>query len=322
LARRATVIKDLKNEVDEVLILDAGNSLFKPKGSPFANERKKARLIITAYNRMGYQAVNIGSDDLLAGIEFLKELQKGIHLPFLSANLLDGEAGKPIFKSHLIVNLGGIRVGIFGLTSDVLQNEGVTPEGYFISNPIAVAKGIVAELTKECDVIVALSNLSSFKEYTKLVQGAEGIHFIIGSGGKRSFRQIIRSDGDRNAFLFQARPRGQYLGRIELKFVKGSHNFVDLGQKANLERQINSIERQLDSYRRGTGRAKSIPQDKREVYIKKLEEFMKRTKTRLLAMERDSKRNSTFFHSTISLDDKVQDDPNIKGLIDQFKQGS
>lgn len=175
LARRATVIKDLKNEVDEVLILDAGNSLFKPKDSPSANERKKARLIIMAYRRMGYQAVNIGSDDLLAGIEFLKGLQKGIHLPFLSANLLDGKAGKPIFKSHVIMDLKGIRVGIFGLTSDVRQNEGVTSEGYFISNPIAAAKGIVAELTKECDIIVALSNLGSFKEYNKLVQGVEGM---------------------------------------------------------------------------------------------------------------------------------------------------
>jgi len=322
LARRATVIRDFKNEVDEVLILDAGNSLFKPKDSPHANERNKARLIIMAYSRMGYQAVNIGSDDLLAGIEFLKGLQKEIHLPFLSANLLDGEAGKPVFKSHVIVDLGKMRVGIFGLTSYVRQNGGVTPEGYFISNPIEAAKGIVAELTKECDVIVALSNMGSLKEYHTLVQGVEGIHFIIGSGGKGSFNQIIRSDGDRNAFLFQARQKGQYLGRIDLKVVKGSRNFVDLGQKANLERQINSIEGQLDSYRRGTGRAESIPQDKREVYIEKLEEFRKRTKARLNALERDLKGNSTFFHSTICLDNKVKDDPNIKYLVDQFKQGS
>ncbi len=322
MARRATVIKDLKNEVDGVLILDAGNSLFTPKDSPSVNERKKARLIIRAYRRMGYQAVNIGSDDLLAGIEFLKGLQKEIHVPFLSGNLLDGETGKPIFKSHLIVDFGGIRIGIFGLTSDVRHNEGVTPEGYFISNPIAAAKWIVAELTKKCDVIVALSNLGSVKEYNKLVQGVEGIHFIMGSGGKGSSRQIIRSEGDRNAFLFQGRPKGQYLERIDLKVVKGSRNFVDLHQKANLERQINSIERQLDSYRRGTGRAKSIPQDKREEYIKKLEEFRNRTKARLEALERDSQGNSTFFHSTISLDDKVKDDPTIKDLVDQFKQSS
>ena len=322
MARRAAVIKDLIKKVDKSLILDAGNLFFKDKDSPSSTDRDKALLIARAYQRMGYQAINIGSDDLLAGIEFLKGLQKGIHLPFLSANLLDGEAGKPIFKSHVIVDSGGIRVGIFGLTSDVRQKEGVTPEGYFISDPIVAAKRIAAELARECDIIVSLSNLGSFKGYNKLVQQVKDIHFIIGSGGKGSFHQTIRSDRDRKAFLFQARPKGQYLGRINLKVVKGSRNFVDLSQKANLERQINSIERQLDSYRRGTGRAKSIPRDKREGYIKNLEESRKRTESRLKELERDSSRNTTFSHTTTSLDEKIKEDPEIKDLVDQFKKGS
>ena len=39
-------------------------------------ERKKARLIAIAYRRIGYQAVNVGSDDLSAGIKFLRELER------------------------------------------------------------------------------------------------------------------------------------------------------------------------------------------------------------------------------------------------------
>jgi 2',3'-cyclic-nucleotide 2'-phosphodiesterase (5'-nucleotidase family) len=322
LARRATFIRDFKRERKELLILDAGNSLFKAKASPSVAEREKAKLIATAYQWMDYQAVNIGSNDLLAGIEFLKGLQKGTYLAFLSANLLDGEGGKPIFKSHLIVDLKEVRVGIFGLTSDVRQNEGVTPEGYFISDPIAAAKRLTDELTKECDIIVALSNLGSLKEYHKLVQGVEGIHFIIGSGGKGSFRQIIQSNEGWQALLFQSYPKGQYLGRIDLKVVKGSHNFVDLGQKANLERQINSIEKQLDSYRRGTGRAKSIPLDKREEYIKRLEEYKDRSAVRLKELEKDSRSKSTFINTFIRLDNKIEEDPEIKELVVRFKKGS
>lgn len=322
MARRATVIKDFKKEGKELLILDAGNLFFKGKGSPSFLERKKARLIAMAYQRIGYLAVNVGSDDLLAGIEFLRELQREIHLPLLSANLLDEKTVNPIFKSHVVLDLGGIRVGVFGLTSDVRQNKGVTPEGYFISNAIAAAKRVVAGLAKECDIIVALSNLGSFKEFNNLVQQVKDIHFIIGSGGKRSFHQTIRFDRDLKAFLFQARPKGQYLGRIDLKVIKGARGFFDLSRKANMEKQINSIERQLDSYRRGTGRAKSIPRNKREEYIKKLEEFKKRSEARLKELERDSHRKSTFSHTTISLDEKVKDDPEIKDLVDQFKKGS
>lgn len=322
MARRATFIKDLKKEGKELFILDAGNSFFKPKVSPSSQERKKARLIAMAYRRMGYQAVNVGSDDLSAGIKFLRELEREIPLPLLSANLLEEKGGRPVFKSHVVLDLGGIRAGVFGLTSDIPQNGGVTSEGYFISNPIAAAKKVVSELGKDCDVIMGLSNLASFKEYSKLVQQVKNVHFIIGSGGRGGYHQLLRSDGGWKTFLYQGYPRGQYLGRIDLKVLKGVRDFVDLSLKVNMERQINSIERQLDSYRRGTGRAKSIPRDRREEYIKKLEEFKKRSETRLKELERDSRRSSTFIGTTISLDEKVRDDPEMKELVDRFKTGA
>ena len=322
LTRRATVIKDLKGQGRNVLILDAGNSLFKEKSSPSSTERKKARLIATAYQRMGYRAVNIGSDDLLAGIEFLRDLQREFHLPLLSANLMHEKGGKPVFKTHVVFDIGGIRVGLLGLTSDVHHNEGVAPEGYFISDPIVAAKRVAAKLEKDCDIIVALSNLGSFREYTKLAQQVKEVHFIFGSGGKASYNQTIRSDRDWKALLFQTYSKGQYLGRVDLKVVGGNRDFVDLGRRAHMERQIKSIERQLESYRRGTGSAKSIPQDKRDEYIKRLEDFKQRTEAQLKELEKDSRRRGTFINTPIRLDDKVKEDPEIKEFIDRFKKGS
>jgi 2',3'-cyclic-nucleotide 2'-phosphodiesterase (5'-nucleotidase family) len=248
-------------------------------------------------------------------------LQGEIHLPLLSANLLGRKGGTPTFKSHVVFDLDGIRVGVFGLTSDARHNESVPPEGYFVSDPISTAKRVAAELAKDCDIIVALSNLGSFKEYSKLVQQAEGIHFILGSGGKRSHHQIIRSDGGWKTLLFQLYPKGQYLGRVDLKIIKGARDFVDLRRKVQLERQINSIERQLESYRKGTGRAKSMPEDKRNEYINRLEEYKKKPEAQLNALEKDSRRNNTFMNTPIRLDGKIREDPEIKELVDRFKKG-
>jgi 2',3'-cyclic-nucleotide 2'-phosphodiesterase (5'-nucleotidase family) len=246
------VIKDLKKGGKELLILDAGNSLFAGKGSPSSPERKKARLIAAVYQRISYRAVNVGSHDLLAGIEFLKGLQRDARLPLLSANLLDEEGGKPLFKPHMVLNIDGTRIGLFGITSDVRPDGGIPPEGYFISDPIAVAKRVAAELEKECDIVVALGNLGSFKVYTKLVQEVEGVHFIFGSGGTGSYHQTIRSDKGWKALLFQTYAKGQYLGRIDLKILGGTHDFVDLRRKVYIERQIKNIESQLEAYRAGT----------------------------------------------------------------------
>jgi 2',3'-cyclic-nucleotide 2'-phosphodiesterase (5'-nucleotidase family) len=322
LARRATVIKDLKKQGGNALILDAGNSLFQGNGSPSSEERKKARLIASAYERMGYQVVNVGSDDLSAGIEFLKEIQRNFHVPFLSANLLGQKGGKPVLKSHWVLNVGGIRVGFFGLASNLRHGKGPPPEGYFISDPIAAAKRVASQLAKDCDIIVALGNLASFKEYTRLVQGVEGVHFILGSGGKGSYHQTIRSKGGWKTALFQAYAKGQFLGRIDLNVIKGNRDFVDLSRKEQLRRQISRIERQLDSYRTGTGYAKSIPQDKRQDYIKRLEEFKERSEAHLEKLERDSRGKSTFIGTRIPLDNRVREDVEIKEMVDRFKTGS
>ena len=271
---------------------------------------------------MGYHAVNVGSNDLLAGIEFLKGLQREVNLPLVSANLLDERGGKPVFKTHVVFNTGGTKVGLLGLTSDTSPGDRAPPEGYFISNPIAAAKKVAAELEGDCDIVVALCNLGSFKEYTNLVQQVEQVDFIFGSGGKGSHHQTIRSDGGWKALLFQAYPKGQYLGRIDLKVVGGDRDFVDLSRKTRMERQIKSIERQLDMYRSGTGRAKSIPPDKREEYIKRLEEYKKKTEVRLKKLEVDSQAKSTLVSIPIRLDDKVKNNPEIKELVDRFKKGS
>jgi hypothetical protein len=122
--------------------------------------------------------------------------------------------------------------------------------------------------------------------------------------------------------LFQAYPKGQYLGRIDLKVVGGGGDFVDLSRKTRMERQIKSIEGQLDMYRSGTGRAKSISQGKREEYIKRLEEYKKRIEAHMKKLEVDSQVKSTLVSIPIRLDDKVKENPEIKELVDRFKKGS
>jgi 5'-nucleotidase/UDP-sugar diphosphatase len=322
LARRATIIEDFKGAGKQLLIVDAGNSLFEAKGSPSLTERKKARVIATAYQRMGYHAVNIGSNDLLAGIEFLMDLQKDIHLPLLSSNILDEKGGKPLFRPRAVLDVAGIRVGLLSLTSGFAPHERMTTKGYIISDPIEAAKREAAQLQRDCHIVVALCNLGSFQEYAGLVQRVEKVDFILGSGGKGSYHQTIQSDRGWKALLFQTYTKGQYLGRIDLKVVGGSHDFFDLSRMAHMEKQIKSIERQLNSYRSGAGSAKSIPQEKREDYIKRLEEFKKRTEAQLKKLEEDSREKSTFISSPIRLDDKVKEDPEVKELVDRFKKGS
>ena len=71
LARKATIIDNLRAEGFDVLILDAGNLFFKNEilnaGAPLETAKMTAEIIVTAFNDIGCHAFSPGSKDFAAG---------------------------------------------------------------------------------------------------------------------------------------------------------------------------------------------------------------------------------------------------------------
>jgi 2',3'-cyclic-nucleotide 2'-phosphodiesterase (5'-nucleotidase family) len=86
-------------------------------GSELERAAQKADLIIESFNRMGYDGVGIGDDDLSLGKKFLLEVSKKAKFPFLSSNLMDEESGTLLFQPYLLKEVNGLRVGIFSVIS-------------------------------------------------------------------------------------------------------------------------------------------------------------------------------------------------------------
>ena len=78
LARRATFLKDLRTTGAEPILLDAGNL--------FIAQNKSVELI-KCYNEIGYDALNIGAEDL-GYASNIKNLEQLAEIPFLSANIV------------------------------------------------------------------------------------------------------------------------------------------------------------------------------------------------------------------------------------------
>ena len=90
LARRAFTIRGVRNEVKDLLVLDAGDALaIGLPGNRAEREkaRRRAELVLKLYEKMGYSGLNIGDTDLVLGVRYLQTLQKKSKIPFLSANL-------------------------------------------------------------------------------------------------------------------------------------------------------------------------------------------------------------------------------------------
>ncbi len=167
-----------------VLLVNAGNSLFKREGIP-ARMKAKARLvaevIIEAYNRMGLTAFNVGAYDLSMGLGYLMELRARARFPFLSANLLDTD-GKPLFRPYLIKEVQGVRVAFIGLIENDLKMDKIPDSSRFtVEDPMEAARKAVEQArTQGAELVVILSDMME-RACRRLALKKLPIQVIVGS---------------------------------------------------------------------------------------------------------------------------------------------
>ncbi len=106
---------EAKKAGDEVIMLDAGDQF---QGSLISNQFQ-GRSVVDVYNAIGMTAAAIGNHEFDFGIPALKENMKRAHYPMLAANIfLTGTRNRPDWaKPSVLVDVGGIRVGIIGLAT-------------------------------------------------------------------------------------------------------------------------------------------------------------------------------------------------------------
>ena len=112
LAERATFVKGVRAENENVLVLDAGDI---NTGSALSN-MFKAEPDIKAYNMIGYDAVTFGNHEFDGDLSVLKNQMKMSEFQWISANIVTGN-GKPLAAPYYIKDFDGFRVGVIGLTT-------------------------------------------------------------------------------------------------------------------------------------------------------------------------------------------------------------
>ncbi len=119
LTRAATIVDSVRRaDPGRVLLIDAGDLL---QGNPFAYIAMKdfgsrANPIIAAMNSMRYDAAAIGNHEYNYGVPYLERAASQAHFPMLSANTYKVD-GSHAFKSWVIVERAGARIGIIGATT-------------------------------------------------------------------------------------------------------------------------------------------------------------------------------------------------------------
>ncbi len=206
-------------------MVDSGDLLYSAGYDIFGLAQKdreltalKAKLFLEAYNLMGYDAFTPGEVDLSWGIAALRKMSQKAKFAFLLANLQDVKAKKPVFRPYLIKEMGGIRVGLFGLLSNRFSGS-LDPHdraAFRLTDPLEAARQVIHELKKKrCKVIIAVAHMDE-SEQRKLAEMFREVYFVV-SGHERGLkRQPVEVN---NAQILTAGTRGEYLGQMEF-FLK------------------------------------------------------------------------------------------------------
>lgn len=225
-ARRATLIEQIRKENPNTLLFDAGDIF---QGTPYFNFYG-GELEFKLMSMLKYDAATIGNHDFDNGLEGLFAQLPHAKFDFICSNydfkntLLYGKT-----KPYKIFKVDGIRIGVFGLgiKLDGLVDKQMYGETQYL-DPLEISQEMERKLRYEhrCDLIICLSHLGyqyrNAKNFCDLIlaENSTEIDLIIG-GHTHTFLEkptIIKNKNGREILVNQAGCYGINLGRIDFYF--------------------------------------------------------------------------------------------------------
>ena len=222
IASRAIAIQQIRDEMGEVLLLDAGDVF---TGTLYFN-LYKGMADMEFMNMLNYDAMCLGNhefDNFDAMPEILTNFVDGANFPILCANFdFSNEPGlMEKVLPWIILEVDGNSVGIFGLTTEETAVISSPGDKVIIKDPITAARDAVAALEKQgVDKIIALTHLG-WNNDLKLAHAVKGIDIIVGGHSDTvpgDYPTVI--DGAEPVLVVQAGGHGKYLGSLSVSFDK------------------------------------------------------------------------------------------------------
>ena len=241
-ARRATLVKRVRAENPNTLMIDAGDVF---QGTPYFNFFK-GEVEYKAMSLIGYDVGTLGNHEFDNGVDSLAAATKFANFDLVSSNYdVRGTPLEARIKPYVVRVLSGVRVGLFGL--GVSPQNLITPDnfkGVKFLDPVKTAREMVQTLRQResCTLVVGMSHLGYFPKPkegevgdSQVAEQVDGIDFIA-SGHTHTFMTkpaVVKSPNGGNTIIFQVGRSGIYVGRVDLK-VRGGKVVAAAGKLLDL----------------------------------------------------------------------------------------
>jgi 5'-nucleotidase/UDP-sugar diphosphatase len=249
MAARKTVIDGIRADVaasgGHSLLLDGGDV---NTGVP-ESDLQDAVPDFKGMNLLGYQAMAVGNHEFDKPLGILKMQRDLAQFPMLSANIYD--RGERMFAPYKIFTLGGVRVGVMGMTTEDTYKM-VLPENVKnieFRSVIAEAAKVVPELRAKADVVIAATHMGHYENGNhgtqspgdvEMARAVKGIDLVVGGHSQNpacmKAENVLdqayvpggecKPDRQNGTWIVQAHEWGKYVGRADFEYRNGEFKLV------------------------------------------------------------------------------------------------
>lgn len=271
------------------------------------NQREqKATLLLDAMQGMALDALAPGDGDLAFGLPFLLDGAKSRALPYVSANL-QGADGALLFPASRLVARGGHKVGITSVFSGDVGTSGAV-----VGDPVPALQKAIEDLrTKDgADVVVVLAHVSKPLE-DELAQRVPGIDLMV-LGHSRAMHPTVPSVN--GVPTLSAGSRGKHLGQAVLRFTPGGKGFSDPGAAADVERQRQQLQGQIERYE---AQKAKVPDDRGRERMEKTIAFTRKRLESLSVPQAPTGPTHQLSHRAVEMNLAIPDATEMKARVDR-----
>ena len=266
MAARKTLIDRLRAEVASAgghsLLLDGGDV---NTGVP-ESDLQDAVPDFRGMNLLGYDAMAVGNHEFDKPLGVLRMQRDLAKFPMLAANIYD--RGERMFAPYKIFTVGGLRVGVMGMTTEDTSKM-VSPDnikGIEFRSVIQEAAKVVPELRRKADVVIAATHMGHYENGNagtqspgdvEMARAVKGIDLVVGGHTQNPAcmkaenvidREYVpgaecRPDRQNGAWIVQAHEWGKYVGRADFEFRNGEFKLVKYALlPVNLKRSVRAAD--------------------------------------------------------------------------------
>jgi len=216
-ARISTIVKQIRAESHgNCLFCDCGDTLHGT--FPALNTQGKA--LIPVLNSLELDAMT-AHWDFAYGPKVFNQRVAELNYPMLANNVFEKETKKQIYQSYAIKEMNGLRVGIIGIASNIVDKT-MPPsysEGIFFTLGKDELPSIIDVLRtqEKTDLIILLSHLG-FPQDMRLLSEVQGIDICLSGHTHNRLHKPVLSG---KTIVIQSGCHGSFLGRLDLEMDGG-----------------------------------------------------------------------------------------------------